>query len=523
MALNQKIYLEADMQNKVEQQIIKDSMFKRFSEILGIHFAPFLVEKGQTQMRRFERIIGPHKLKSNGINKYHFSLLTQAFLKIYPIQGLEPELNTLNGEKLKKDQKTEGNLAEKSPGMTTYLAGSSWQFLIGSFLGLSTYLPTLSINDVLKMANQPSELALILLKNFIGWNSPRPIALKILASPFIVTWNLMKILPKLAWNILTLVTEFIPHAIEMLSLKAISTLVDVIQDKAEDRLYVKILAGLGVALLMPVYYASKLAAIFGRTITSPLASMKAGWAMGQHIAGEGIAGKILGGFFVALSFAITVTVYGVLLPLAIKAIIAHAPAAISSAVSSAINFLNTSPIVLKVGAALTKVFGPIVQPIASLVGHAFSVTVSPALTSLGIVIGSAIASVGNALKLCGEKIQTAWNKANVKSEKPAVELNEESEYQPHKNIRIIAEPAMVPSNAVSGLVGDLTNSGKKLTNSVNRTSHDHIQMQQRSQPIDIPKPQQPFPKRNQPKLPAKETTPLMSEDPNYITILTSKG
>lgn len=372
-----------------------------FLENLFIKLAPFVTKKGRTKMDRLNKLAGTHSFRGTDAK---FSLLTLAFLEVYPVDGFDPTSNSMNGEKIK-----DGNPHAKN---AFVVAGSSYIPLLSSFFAVPTFLPNVESVNATRLVKQPGTLLLIMLKNFIGWNSPRSVLTKSIALPFILLWNVIKWAPKLVWNLVKLGTQFFPHVVEMLSLKGISALIDFIKNPRQHNVVLKVLAGFGVGLLMPFYYAGKIGALVGRALSSPADSIKSGWESGQQLLGSGFAGKILGGLLGVLSLATTITLYGLFFPIAVNALVVYAPSAISTLVSATVSFLTQSSFVSTVSAGIMKLFGPIVLPLAKTVAQTASLTVPRTLTSLGTAVGASFASASLLEKIVVIIAGKMWNNPN---------------------------------------------------------------------------------------------------------------
>lgn len=251
----------------------------------------------------------------------------------------------------------------------------------------------------------------LLLRNLFGLrakNAPTwQKTLAIIFLPLSLAWNLLQIVSKTAWNIVTLFTEFFPGLIEILCEKALKKILDSINDKNNNFGKKLGLGILGTFLMIP-FLSAKLFRILGRTITSPLESMNAALEKGRKL--DGIGGEFVARLLQGISLALTITAYSILLPLAAKAIITKAPTFLSKVTEIMPNWMHTGisrilPEVKGLGNIVMKAIGPVVNPTLKILGlgteNSLLVTVSTGVSTL-------VATAGVYSKHLGQKVRHWW-------------------------------------------------------------------------------------------------------------------
>lgn len=332
-------------------------------------------------------------LKKDPGERFRFAI-EQFYFNTFPPDGVDPINNTYDGKPL-----TIGSLTEDTRRLS--LARSS-RLAITSFFGItnrifnafenpikpanpeqgvrsrspmsprkiesprskSPYITKQAVNINTKLGLQE------IIKNFFGWHKEsdplvsnqekyildvpswrKAFSYSLIFPVLMGIFNTGRIVLKTVWNIVRFFTEFLPGVLEISSLFAFAKIKDIYDStKADSLLNGGLIFGLGFLLfLVGLFHLScKIWRVAGRMITSPTDSMRAGWELGQELL-PGTKGKVLGGVLAFLSFAGTVAIYTFVFPLGIKAIAAHAPAAISNAyawvtnpatISKAISFVS---------------------------------------------------------------------------------------------------------------------------------------------------------------------------------------
>lgn len=255
-------------------------------------------------------------------------------------------------------------------------------------------------------------------------------AAAIIFSPVSLTWNLLQIVTRTAWNTVTLFTEFLPGLMTWYCEKGIKKLIDGINDPYSDfskKVGFRFLIGL---LAIP-FYGCKLWRTLGRTITSPLVSMKMALEKGRELGG--VSGEIIGRVLQAMSLAITITAYTILLPLAAKAILTKAPAFISKVAEMAPKWLqtvvnNVLPAVKWLGNnVVMKAIGPVVKPALKLFGLGAENSI---LVTVGAGISFLAGTVGTYSKHLAQNIGHWWNNMIRSNEDKVVTVEKKSANAP---------------------------------------------------------------------------------------------
>lgn len=245
-------------------------------------------------------------------------------------------------------------------------SAKSWSDLITSFLGMPFFKGDVNWKTCCK--------------DFFGWDEQKYLLpINIVRAFFFGVLNLLFIVPRLILNIAKLLTEFVPLFLKIGVNDWTNRLINLLRPGSPYTWFSKIFIALPLVVLFPLYIVFKLAHIVGRAITSPHKNLYAAWQAGQELAGNGILGKIISGFFCLIGLALTTLAYLILFPIAIKLIMTYAPTVISSAIQTVLNFL--APL-SDFGAAL----GTVTTPIFQFVGG-FSAIGTPVINGLAGVIG----------------------------------------------------------------------------------------------------------------------------------------
>lgn len=129
-------------------------------------------------------------------------------------------------------------------------------------------------------------------------------------------FRLVTLLPNIALNIIRLVTEFLPlYLIQSLRPYTAKSLVVIINN---DPLLAKLIAGIFLFILAPLYLAATFWYFMGCATTSPIESIHSGFRYGQEFFPNHLFGTMLGLLFSSLSLLTTVAVYTLLFPLVLS-------------------------------------------------------------------------------------------------------------------------------------------------------------------------------------------------------------
>ena len=250
-------------------------------------------------------------------------------------------------------------------------------------------------------------------------------------------------LPKLAFNIVKLFTEFLPVVLST----ALSTAGDEIHERLTNAMNNKEtykkeftvfgrkivwtplrgLAGLGFTFLWaPVYLisvASDILKILGRTFTSPEKSARLAFAevrgallrsdLFSRILFAGYIANIVGGIAAVLSIAISATLWAIALPLAFGAIASAFPAVLQVGATLALKFPAITAAIQSVlsfvGTLTATAFAPAFGAMTSFFGVSVSVaTLTSTLSSAGITLGLVAIAVGSVLTASADALSNWW-------------------------------------------------------------------------------------------------------------------
>lgn len=181
----------------------------------------------------------------------------------------------------------------------------------------------------------PSAIIMLLLKNFFGWNghdhSRKKIAWNIAKLPLVIAYHLLRMATKTLTNTLSLVTEFFPASLSQLTLH-LALYFNPLHEQEK-----KVFKSLRNSLISGSFFflAMCFKALFlaGRTVSSPLQSIRAGWEAGEDLGG--VPGVVLSLTLSTLSMAMTSAAYIALLPFSLKIILSKAPLPIANFVANA--------------------------------------------------------------------------------------------------------------------------------------------------------------------------------------------
>lgn len=245
-----------------------------------------------------------------------------------------------------------------------------------------------------------------LFKNMIGWIDGRQwwrISLNLIKLIPLTAWNLIASLARLLTHVLKLGTEFFPLILVTL-IGYLSGYLGVKIANCTDKSLVSYLvlgscSGLYCASMLS-YLIVSMIYLLGRATTSPDKSVKAAWFFGLQLGGRSLIGYSMSTAFALTSILVTVLIYGVTLPIAVKylslVLLPHAPASVMMVVNAVSHYVL--PLFSLAG---KTVLMPILKPLFSLLG----VTVSPAMVTLAMAAGLYLSTVGTAIRRVIDKFK----------------------------------------------------------------------------------------------------------------------
>lgn len=180
-------------------------------------------------------------------------------------------------------------------------------------------------------------------------------------------WGLLFFIPKLAINIVKLVTEFLPFL-------AAHALRDISHDPKRSEIV------RGLAIAGSLFFDA--IGIIGRCLTSPVKSMRVGLKLGERLYGAySTKAKVVGGLLAALSLAVTVAAYVFLFPFVAHLIAPYVATLANTYLPPVVMnaFLAVSPHLTMLGTAIETMLG---------------VTLTPVATGIAVIIGLAAATIG---------------------------------------------------------------------------------------------------------------------------------
>ncbi len=325
----------------------------------------------------------------------------------------------LTGSRLdQKDYQQHFNRAFKESLLSTYhpddydLADpkqKSFAFNAFSFLSIFFGLPN-RFDEAGKITGKQ------ILKNFIGgweWNDDTPLSKQVLQvlglvfgikSIIIPAFKLASILIKPLINILKIFTEFLPLLITNSTAMGMALLQVRLERSrwSTENAVSKSTAVLGLIFLGLIHYVFKYVHLLGRALTSPENSAKIAYRAGCELKGR--AGKVFGILGASLSIALSMVLWGTLLPFTIHLIplkvftwISHLPTVgpIFSAVKSAL-------------VAVGNFFGPIFTPILKSASHLLSTQIPLVVASIGSGLGVLGPLIGTFINVLADKLSRLW-------------------------------------------------------------------------------------------------------------------
>ncbi|STX52222.1 Uncharacterised protein [Legionella busanensis] len=344
-------------------------------------------------------------------------VIRDAWLKVYPADGLDIQAHEYNGVKINK--KSEGKFSpahlKARNGMSNYYDHQAVNN-ISSFFGLPNY-------DRHEGGYKKFSTWANIFRNLIGWQISGEnsddlekkirLALNILKLiiPITLVWNVATAVLTTAVNVVKIFTEFLPRMFTDVFNEARGRAYQKYKsDKGGGYLALAILFGAGQVLSETVFFV-------GQAITSPAKNIRYALSLSERLAkafGADPTSKKVGALklgLILLSIALTATAYAFFFPLAIKfigaTIIPKLPLAISHAWNALGHFIG--PVATKVGSALGKFMAPMFQKAFTASG----LVIEPAGVGAAALLGTASSVAGPPVQKMKYKLSVRWNEFDL--------------------------------------------------------------------------------------------------------------